>query len=59
MLFWKMCDNGLPWYPDHYTTSLLKLLLCLFGHFAFDMKATLALSNAMLLLHGSYFGWDV
>ena len=32
-----------PRQPDHYTNSLLKLLLCLFGHVAFDMKSTFAL----------------
>ena len=69
MLFCKTYDNVLLRQPDHYTTSLLKLLLCLFGHFAFDMKARLSLLNVLLLLpkyqqvtwevRGSDFGWDV
>ena len=32
-----------PRQPDHYTNSLLKLLLSLFGHVAFNTKSTFAL----------------
>ena len=56
MLFCQTYGNVLARKPDHYATSLLKLLLCLFGHLAFDMKATLFLPNVMLLLWGNYFG---
>ena len=45
MLFCKTYGNVLPRQLDRYTTSLLKLLLCLFGHFAFDMKVTRAFQS--------------
>ena len=41
----------------HYTNSVLKLLLCLFDHVAFDIKEHLLFK--LLLVRGSYFNQDV